>query len=1200
MNKSKNRFILTNQIREIILSLQGTPLEVEERKQIVIDIAAHLMEEMKNIETNYEKKFHNFYEEITQNLNSRALVLQLLDLAFRPQSKKKIASQISHLLNQFPLPQQLPWSLKIHLVICRILAPSFPSLVATALQKKLLQQLTAVILKEKDMHTESFIKQAKQEGYKIYYAFLGEQLPDDSSAQKQMNHYVDALKNPEVEHVCLQPSGLCPILNPVAKELAIESFAEKLRYIYRAAKHFSSEQQKKKYLMLNMESYDTFTITVEAFKKVLSDPEFINFSAGIALQAYLPDSYNALKELTLWAKKRVENGGEPIKICLTKGSYLHKEQIVASKKNWKQAPFLSKSQTDAQYKKMLHFALQKEHVRSVHIGIATHNLFDISYALVLAAENEVFSYISFELLYGLAKSLKIVLKELGFSDIFLYTPINPMEDFVQTIPYIARRIEEIVGLDNFMHDVAKLKPGTIYWEEQLQLFLQSCDEIETVSETPRRDQNRIEASTIKIPFAHFENHADTDFSIENNQLWLDELIKKWKHFTPPHVPIVITGQEINDNQNGKGITPNDLNKTYYSYTLADASHIDLTFKSADEANKKWQVVPIEEKQQLLFAAAEIIKRHQSDLVGALMMDIGKPIIEADHEISRVLDILEYYRIRANKMNLLKDLDFKPKGIHLVAPCWSRPCSAAASGIAASLVCGNTVILKPPPEAVYSCYLLASLLWRAGIPKTVLQFINCTDEVADQHMISHPMLAAMVLFSRSSTAQKIHKKFPKLDLTAVTNGKNNMIITAFSDRDLAVQDLVTSAFTFSGQNYSHCSIAIVEEEVYEDFSFREKLCAAAASLTVGPSWDPSVNLSPLIECPSHQTLRAMTSLEKNEYWLLKPEPDAHYPNRWSAGIKFDVEQDNHFFNFDYPLPLLGVVKAKDIHHAIELANSTVYGLCAGLHSLDPKEKVRWLEKIEAGNCYVNRPITGAMIRREPFGGCKLSSFGTRYKTGGPNFLYNCQIATQKYLPQQKQSVNEEVNKLTPLLEILDLSAEELGIWYASIANYAYWWGRVKHERDPSKIIGQDNLFGYVPRKKIIVYIGEDCSIFDTLRICAACLTCKAQFKILWNETYDQGFDWLKLDSIIPVYKWPLEKILSEIENNDYEVLRTASLLDDQIYSCAVTGNCYLATQPVLANGRLELLHYVREVTLSYNYERYGSLGTRDNELRRTPL
>ncbi len=369
--------------------------------------------------------------------------------------------------------------------------------------------------------------------------------------------------------------------------------------------------------------------------------------------------------------------------------------------------------------------------------------------------------------------------------------------------------------------------------------------------------------------------------------------------------------------------------------------------------------------------------------------------------------------------------------------------------------------------------------------------------------------------------------------------------------------------------------------------------ATQSLTVGSVWDLSTIIPPLITPPEEKFEKAMSYLGENEEWLIIPEKKAS--NIYSPGIKTGIQVDSNFFNNTYPLPILGLMRAENLNHAIEIANKSPYGLTSGLFSLDAREKITWLEKIEAGNRYLNKKTTQSYVQREPFGGYKQSTFGHGYKTCGPNFLFGCAIAKQHHIPINKQAVNEKVNNLTPFLDKLSLSAEQLGIWYASIANYAYWWNVLKHERDPAKIIGQDNIFGYICKKNICLFIDNNSSLFDSLRICAATLTCSANLTISWNGI--SPFNWSELNPLIKVVKEEKQLFLNKVKEGRYETIRLANKASSDINEAASYSCSYVIDLPVLANGRVELLNYLREITFSADYDRYGNLGTREEELRK---
>ncbi len=332
------------------------------------------------------------------------------------------------------------------------------------------------------------------------------------------------------------------------------------------------------------------------------------------------------------------------------------------------------------------------------------------------------------------------------------------------------------------------------------------------------------------------------------------------------------------------------------------------------------------------------------------------------------------------------------------------------------------------------------------------------------LIADPRVNCIILTGATSTAKLFMRLRPGLDLCAETGGKNAMIVTALADRDLAIKDIVASAFGHSGQKCSACSLLVLEAEVYDDPHFHKQLKDAVESLKVGVCWDALRKSLRLIREPHDALLRGFTNLESGEEWLVQPKQDPNNPNLWSPGVKIGVKEGSFMHQTELFGPVLAVMRAKNLHHAIDIANSTPYGLTSGLQSLDEREKKIWMEKIEAGNCYINRGTTGAIVRRQPFGGTKASSFGNGAKAGGPNYVMQFAHPREVALPQEKQPVSDDVNKLTAILQKYPLSTEELGIWYASTANYAYWAKHFAEDHDPSQIIGQDNLLRYRPIKK----------------------------------------------------------------------------------------------------------------------------------------
>ena len=270
-------------------------------------------------------------------------------------------------------------------------------------------------------------------------------------------------------------------------------------------------------------------------------------------------------------------------------------------------------------------------------------------------------------------------------------------------------------------------------------------------------------------------------------------------------------------------------------------------------------------------------------------DAGKTVQEADVEISEAIDFAEYYLRSMRQFAAHPDIKWTPKGTILVASPWNFPKAIPAGGIFAALITGNCVLFKPAPEVVMTGYSLVKALWDGGISKKVLQFLSCDDDPVGSKLIKDERVNAVILTGATSTAKLFMKMRPGIDLSAETGGKNALIITALSDRDLAIKELVQSAFGHNGQKCSAASLAILEKEVYDDPHFMEQLRGAAASLKVGSPWDLKNKMTPLINPPNETLRRGLTTLEPGESWLLQPQVDPHNPNLWTPGIKLGVQR-----------------------------------------------------------------------------------------------------------------------------------------------------------------------------------------------------------------------------------------------------------------------------------------------------------------------
>src|SRR5262249_20188918 len=266
---------------------------------------------------------------------------------------------------------------------------------------------------------------------------------------------------------------------------------------------------------------------------------------GIVLQAYLPDSHRAQRTLTEWARTRRARGGAPIKLRIVKGANLAMERIEAAVHGWPQAPYETKPEVDANYKRMLEFGCRPEHAEAVHLGIASHNLFDIAYGLVLREARRVEPWVEFEMLEGMANhQARAVRARAG--GLLLYAPVVRAEDFHSAIAYLVRRLDENTAPENFLRHVFDLEPGSPAWTAERGRFLQGLSRIEGLSDAPRRTQDRrAEAASppaLRRSDAIFESEPDTDWTLAANRAWIDEVVSRWREVSPDPVRLQIGGE----------------------------------------------------------------------------------------------------------------------------------------------------------------------------------------------------------------------------------------------------------------------------------------------------------------------------------------------------------------------------------------------------------------------------------------------------------------------------------------------------------------------------------------------------------------------------------------------------------------------------------------------------------------------------------
>lgn len=884
------------------------------------------------------------------------------------------------------------------------LAPAAPGVTERLVSWRVDRDTSGVILPADDPAFARYLARRKDQGFRLNVNILGEAILGDDEANARAARVEALIGRPDVDYVSVKISAVCANLDVLAWDTSLARIDEQLTRLYRAA----STSRPRTFVNLDMEEYRDLELSVASFMRVLDKDEFMDLPAGIVLQAYIPDSHSALERLCTWANDRVRRGGAGIKIRIVKGANLANELVEAEIHDWPLATYPSKRDVDASYKRMLDRALELGDPGAVRIGVASHNLLEVGWALALRHSRPDGHRIEIEMLEGMAPPQARAVRDAA-GELLLYAPVVSQADREASIAYLSRRLDENAAPENFLRDLFDITPGSGSWHKQVAMFRASVKERRTVSTSPRRCQDRTTPAPAHPADGSFRNCPDTDFTVPVNRSWMSDALATTRIPEPPVVD--------------------------------DAGAVDAMVQAGLDAQQAWASTSWAERRRVLALIADIMEGHRGQTLAIMARTTGKTVREGDPEISEAIDFATYaaHLTLAHEELEQDGAQWTPDRVVVVAGPWNFPYAIPASGVVHAVAAGSAVILKPAPQAREVAAALVDHCVSAGVPEGLIQLACTPDNEVGQHLITHRDVDLVMLTGSSETAGLFVSWKPDIRLVGETSGKNALVITQAADLDLAIKDLVKSAFGHAGQKCSAASLGIVEAAVYDDPNFRTRLADAVRSLTVGDAADPSTIMGPLIEPPSERLARALTSLDAGETWLVEPECLDQDRRVWTPGVRLGVRPGSWFHLTECFGPVLGLMRAPDLQTALSWQNQVTYGLTGGIHSLDPREIDYWLASVEVGNAYVNRHITGAIVQRQPFGGWKRSAIGTAGKPGGPGHLHAYGTWS------------------TPAREISRARDDFARVWAEHFTL----------EHDPSGLASEANLLRYRPVDRVVV-------------------------------------------------------------------------------------------------------------------------------------
>ncbi|MBM7816523.1 RHH-type proline utilization regulon transcriptional repressor/proline dehydrogenase/delta 1-pyrroline-5-carboxylate dehydrogenase [Brevibacterium paucivorans] len=722
------------------------------------------------------------------------------------------------------------------------LATAMPDLVIPAARARLRNMVGHMVVDARPEQFGKTVATLKRGGHRLNINLLGEAVLGEEEADNHLEQTHDLLARDDVDYVSIKVSSVASRINMWSYDETVTYVVDRLRPLYRQAmEQARSEEQAArgaKFINLDMEEYNDLNLTIDVFMRLLSEEEFHQLSAGIVIQAYLPDALPAIQRLSEFARSRVEAGGAEIKVRLVKGANLAMERVHAELANWPLTVNPTKQATDANYKRILHWTLTSENTAGLRLGVAGHNLFDIAFAHELSVARGLTDRVEFEMLQGMAtKQAEVISADVG--DLLLYVPAVHPDQFDAAVSYLVRRLEENTSPQNFMASIFEIANGSPAFQKEEARFRASVNDLGELlatgePPTPNRTQDRGKegAGSSETSPVTFSNEPDTDISLPANQAWVREFMEK-------------------------SSAPGWLDKQPKAEPFTSVEDVNRCVQTARDQHE-WRAMSATERLEVLDRAADIFAAKRGQFLSVMAHEAGKTLAQSDPEVSEAIDFIRYYARQACELERIQERDgvhFEPDRVVIVTPPWNFPVAIPTGGAVAALAVGASAILKPAGAVARCGALIAECLWEAGVPKSALQLAPSMEGDLGRALIGHEAVDRVILTGASDTALLFKSFRPGLPVNAETSGKNAIVITPSADRDLAVADLVYSAFGHAGQKCSAASLGIMVGSVYESERYRKQLVDAAKSLVVDVPTNLRAEMGPLTVDATDKLLRA---------------------------------------------------------------------------------------------------------------------------------------------------------------------------------------------------------------------------------------------------------------------------------------------------------------------------------------------------------
>ncbi len=498
----------------------------------------------------------------------------------------------------------------------------------------------------------------------------------------------------------------------------------------------------------------------------------------------------------------------------------------------------------------------------------------------------------------------------------------------------------------------------------------------------------------------FKNDQAVDFTQVVNRKKQFEALELVQSQLGREYDLIIGTEHLRSDKTFKSINPSLKSQVVGVFQSASAAQAVRAIETASESLQSWKKIPAPERADVLFRAANLLRKRRFECNAWMILEVGKSWAEADADTAEAIDFCEFYGREALRYAAPQpltryggednELQYIPLGVGAIIPPWNFPCAIMAGMTTAAIVAGNTVILKPSSDAPAVAAFFIEVLREAGLPPGVVNYVTGSGASVGNTVIEHPKIRFVAFTGSKEVGLHITEEAARprsgqiwiKRVIAEMGGKDFIIVDEDADLDSAVNGVVVSAFGYQGQKCSACSRAIIHESVYP--AFLEKLIGRVKALKTGPTADPSNYVGPVINEKAMKNILHYIEIGKEEGMLLAggepAEGDGYFIK---PTVIADVNPRARIAQEEIFGPVLAVIKAGSLDEAIRIANDSEYGLTGSYYGKSRESIARAKDECHVGNLYINRKCTGALVGVHPFGGFNMS--GTDSKAGGRDYL-----------------------------------------------------------------------------------------------------------------------------------------------------------------------------------------------------------------------